>query len=201
MTVGVRRGLLVAASVLLVLAVTAVVVGAVVSVPVSGRSMEPTLADGDRVVVRGGVNPERFDVVVLAFDDGAPAVVKRVIALPGDHLRIDPAGATADPVPAGPADPAMGEPVPRVWVRVGGVGEWRRVLNPAWVGRWTRGTTLAETVVPDGAVFVLGDNPDGSQDSRQLGTAPVALVRGRVAWRVWPPSGLGGLPAGATLDG
>jgi signal peptidase I len=176
--------LLVGAAVLLVLAVTVVVVGAVVSVPVSGRSMEPTLADGDRVVVRGGVTPERFDVVVLAFEDGGPAVVKRVIALPGDHLRIEP-----------------DQPRPVVWVRVGGVGEWLRVRNPAWVGRWTRGASLAETVVPDGAVFVLGDNPDGSQDSRQLGAAPVELVRGRVVWRVWPPSGLGGLPAEVTLDG
>jgi signal peptidase I len=183
-TRGVRRGLLVAAAALLALVVTVAAVGAVVGVPVSGHSMEPTLADGDRVVVRGGVAPERFDVVVLRFDDGGPAVVKRVVALAGDHVRIEPE-----------------DPVPGVWVRVGGAGEWRRVRNPAWSGRWTGRTSLAETVVPDGAVFVLGDNPDGSEDSRRLGPAPAALVLGRVAWRVWPLTDLGGLPSEVTLDG
>jgi nickel-type superoxide dismutase maturation protease len=41
-------------------------------------------------------------------------------------------------------------------------------------------------VDPDGRVWVEGDNPFGSTDSRQLGTLPADAVHGRVVGRVWP---------------
>jgi len=41
-------------------------------------------------------------------------------------------------------------------------------------------------VHPDGAVWVQGDNPFGSTDSRQLGAVEAACVRGRVLGRLWP---------------
>ncbi len=161
------------------IAVTVVAVGAVVSVPVVGASMEPTLRDGDRLVVGGSTQPGRFALAVLRFDDTTPAVVKRVVGLPGDQVRIDPG--------------------PVVLVRPGGTGEWQRVDNPAWIGRWTRPSTTAEATVPSGELFVLGDNPDASEDSRQLGSAPARLVQGTVRLRVYPLSRLGAVPGEVTL--
>lgn len=172
-----RRGIVGAIVVVLVLAVTTVTIGAVVSVPVVGTSMDPTLRDGDRVVVRGTSEVARFDVVVARFDDDAPAVVKRVVGLPGDRVRID-----------------LG---PVVLVQPGATGPWQRVDNPAWPGRWDRPTSQPETTVPPDGLFLLGDHPDASEDSRQLGAAPTRLLVGRVTWRVYPPSRLGGLPGGA----
>ena len=163
----------------LVVAVTVVAVGAVVSVRVVGPSMGPTLRDGDRVVVGGSAEVARFDLVVVRFDEQAPAVVKRVVALPGDAVRIDPG--------------------PVVLVRPAGTGQWQRVDNPAWRGQWARPSTTAEATVPPGELFLLGDNPDASEDSRRLGWAPSRLVRGTVAWRVYPPSRLGAVPADVTL--
>lgn len=42
-------------------------------------------------------------------------------------------------------------------------------------------------VRPDGAVWIEGDNPFGSTDSRQFGALPAAAVRGRALVRLWPP--------------
>jgi signal peptidase I len=53
--------------------------------------------------------------------------------------------------------------------------------------------------VPAGRFFFLGDNPDGSDDSRTFGWGDLRTVSGRVALRVWPLGALGGLPAGPTL--
>ena len=54
--------------------------------------------------------------------------------------------------------------------------------RPLGVKRLTR-------VEPDGRVWVEGDNPFGSTDSRELGALPADCVRGRVVGRVWPRPG------------
>ena len=41
----------------------------------------------------------------------------------------------------------------------------------------------------DGRVWVEGDNPFGSTDSRDLGALPAASLHGRVVWRLWPRPG------------
>lgn len=43
------------------------------------------------------------------------------------------------------------------------------------------------TLVPKGHVWLLGDNRLNSTDSRQYGPVPMAMVKGRVFLRVWPP--------------
>lgn len=53
------------------------------------------------------------------------------------------------------------------------------------------------TVQPDGAIWIEGDNPFGSTDSRQLGALPASVVRGRVLGRLWPRPGP--VPARAEL--
>jgi signal peptidase I len=44
---------------------------------------------------------------------------------------------------------------------------------------------------PSDRVWVVGDNPAESSDSREFGALPESRVRGRVTWRYWPPSGWG----------
>lgn len=168
-----RRWLRILAGVVLVvlgLAVTTVAVGAALSVRVIGSSMHPTLRDGDRVILDPfSRSPQRFDVVAVQFTEQDPLVVKRVLAVAGDQVQVDTSQ--------------------QVLVRPGGVGPWLRVHNPAWRDQWTRLAAMPAVTVADGSLFLLGDNPDGSQDSRQLGMAPQRLVRGAVWLRVHPQAG------------
>lgn len=61
------------------------------------------------------------------------------------------------------------------------------LVRKGWVGPLT---------VPPGHVWLEGDNPDNSTDSRHYGPVPLALLRGRVGGRVWPPWLWGGLGVG-----
>ena len=182
------RVLVVAAVVLVGLVLVVVPTIAVLAVRVEGRSMTPTLDDGDRVLLRpfsGAV--QRFDVVVAHVPDTGE-LVKRVIAVAGDEVRIEPSDG-AEPV---------------VLVRPAGHGGWSRVDNPAWAGRWAgsagaccdasgRAAAAEAAVVPQGAVFLLGDDVGVSRDSRTYGWVREDDVRGRVWLRVYPPSRFGGL--------
>jgi signal peptidase I len=170
-----RRVLLGSLVAALVLAVAAVAVVAVISVRVDGTSMSPALHDGDRVVVNPFARqPRRLDVVVLRFADGRPEVVKRVAGLGGDRVVV-----------TGQA----------VFVQPGAAGPWQRVDGAPW----SRFVAPADLVVPADALFVLGDSPDASQDSRQLGPIPRRLVRGTVTLRVYPLGTVGHPGATITL--
>lgn len=128
---------------------------------VKGSSMEPCLHDGDRLVVdRVSYNLAdvgRGDVVVLRYPRN-PAVdfVKRIVAVPGDHVAMRNGvllvnGVTADDY-----------------------GCIRDVQD------------LADQEVPPGHVFVLGDNRPISCDSREFGLVPHELLKGKVRARFWP---------------
>jgi signal peptidase I len=49
----------------------------------------------------------------------------------------------------------------------------------------------ATFTVPPGTYFVLGDFPQGSYDSRAFGPVPGADIRGKLLFRIWPPSRIG----------
>ena len=130
---------------------------------VKGHSMEPSLEDGDRLVVDrfaadiGDVH--RGDVVVLRYPRN-PAIdfVKRVVALPGDRI-------------------AMRNGQVYVNGDMVAVEEWTCIEDRQ---------DLAETTVPEGAYFVLGDNRPISCDSREFGLVTQELIKGRVRARFWP---------------
>ncbi|MGQ0631999.1 MAG: signal peptidase I [Sporichthyaceae bacterium] len=187
-----RQILLMVAGVLGLIVVVLYAATSVFGVKIEGESMEPTLRDGDRVLLRpfsGGDLPDRFDLVVGRFEAAGPTVVKRVIGLPGDRVSI--------------ATPAEADPVVRV--QPGGRGPWFSVTNPAWPGQWgagivrccrTDGTSSPggkARIVPAGMLFLLGDNPIASRDTRAFGWAPVDLLDGVVAWRVRPLTDVGGV--------
>lgn len=128
---------------------------------VSG-SMEPTLMPGEYYIVRlhaydDNTRPARGDIVVFEGPDGSP-YVKRVVGLPDDLIYI------------------LGG---NVWLD----GRW--LAEPYLKERPGVAPPIA-VAVPEGQVFVLGDNRNFSEDSRDYGPVPVSKIMGRVTRIVWP---------------
>ena len=139
---------------------------------VDGDSMYPTLHHGDLMVVQSlGYTPQPGDVVIFAkpFRSFHGAIVKRVSAMGGQSVDIDF-------VTGG--------------VYVDGHKLWEPYLSEP--------TKLAYDVtfpvtVPEGYVFIMGDNRNHSVDSRssQTGMIPVENIQGKVVWRLFPLSRMG----------
>jgi len=135
-------------------------------VGVEGTSMVPTLNEGDRLVIRCvGYEPQAGDIVVLTKRQFADeSIVKRVIATEGQEVDIDF---------------ATGE------VRVDGVPlDEPYILEPTH----HQGSLTYPYTVEEGCIFVMGDNRNGSTDSRWASIASVdrRMVIGGLVLRVWP---------------
>ena len=135
---------------------------------VDGHSMVPTLQDGDRLLVLNSAlcgDCEPGDIVVLRKESFLPEpIVKRVIAVGGQVVDIDFGSWT---------------------VFVDGVR-----LHEEYISDKTfreEGTAFPLTV-PEGSVFVLGDNRNHSTDSRdaRLGTVDTRYIIGRAVFLAFP---------------
>jgi signal peptidase I len=136
---------------------------------VQGTSMEPLLADGERIVVNKFVyrfRPvERGDVVVFWYPrDPSVSFIKRVVGLPGDTVEIR-----------------------RGRVLVNGVAAAESYLPETFHDS----DDYPATEVPRGFYFVLGDHRRSSNDSRSWGEVPERYIYGRAVFRFWPPQRLG----------
>ncbi len=139
---------------------------------VDGDSMNDTLKHEDRLLVQElFYTPKQGDIIVcqstfFGFDN---PLVKRVIATEGQTVSIDPATwtVTVDGVP-------LEEDYVRHMQGADMVG-----LDPAYGGSYT---------VPEGHVFVMGDNRNGSWDSRDFKIGPVdeRYIVGKVIFRIAP---------------
>ena len=132
------------------------------TVRVEGDSMYPALQHEDRVLLTKRYDrPTRGDIVSLTLSDQNERVdvLKRVIAVAGDEVTVE--GDTA-------------------YVN----GELSAVAPGAIEG--SRGRTFGPLIVPDGAVFVMGDNRPVSLDSRFVGPIPLSDVQGRVVAVILP---------------
>jgi len=139
---------------------------------VVGSSMVPTLHESERVILRvfGYNEPKRGDIVVVSapnFDDDP--LVKRIIAVGGDEISID--DATGQVTVNGEI---QYEPYIKEMIRDN--GDWDYPVT-----------------VPDGFVFFMGDNRNGSSDSRnsEIGMQPVSNIIGKVIFRIWPLKSIG----------
>jgi signal peptidase I len=173
--------------------------------------MEPTLLVGDHLLVNKfvfegqGAWYERFlpyrpirhgDIVVFKFPfDDHPHYVKRVVGLPGDHVRIvnDKVYVNGDRLPENyvvhdPAaeDPAVANfpPTDRHFMQFG--------LRPEWSAEIMKYVKRDELIVPPAHYFVMGDNRDRSWDSRYWGFVGQDAIIGRpmlIYWSVEATSG------------
>ena len=129
-------------------------------IQVDGRSMVPTLTHGDKLIVwAAGYTPQRGDVVIVdSYTVYGKPLVKRVIAKGGDTVSIDYATGT---------------------VAVNGeVLQEDYIAEPTYLGY---DVTFPYTV-PEGTVFVMGDNRNQSLDSRStyVGCIDERDILGRV---------------------
>lgn len=168
---------------------------------VENSSMYPTLVDGQRLLInrtirtfRGTYN--RGDIVTLEapsisrvekydknedspiatfyqtsniFEDfsyyfieaGKKSYIKRVIGLPGEHLKIQDGKVYIN-------GKLLDEPYLQ-----------DRVTTP-------QNGVFYDVIIPEGAVFVMGDNREASMDSRSFGCVPISKIESKVWIRVWP---------------
>jgi signal peptidase I len=141
---------------------------------VDGESMKPTLQDGNMLVVNkigyqiGKLN--RFDVIVFHANE-EDDYVKRIIGLPGDQIEY--------------RDDELyinGQKMEEKYLE-----KYRNHhLGNRLTGDFTLIELTGEEVVPEGKIFVLGDNRLRSWDSRHFGFISVDKVVGKVNLRYWP---------------
>jgi signal peptidase I len=147
----------------------------------ANQGMAPGIAKGDRIYMDRlaylTTGPVRGDVVCFR-GEGMPTLVhteewqvKRVVGLPGDTVSVRDGKLY------------VGEnPAPEV-------ARFHYILMD-FDNYLTDGTSFT---VPPGNYFLLGDNPDGSYDSRFYGPVPLDKIKGRAILRLWPFSRAGGL--------
>jgi signal peptidase I len=128
--------------------------------------MEPRVGAGEFVVIdtlsyRIGA-PKRGDIVAFRHGGPSEAYLKRVVALPGEHVAI----------------------------RHGIVMIDGKSLTEPYV-RYRDDRSFSELTVPAGAYYVLGDNRSNSDDSRDWGFVPSGAIIGKAWLAVWPPSKAG----------
>ena len=151
-------------------------------------SMEPTLQIGDRVLVNklsydfGDIG--RGDLVVFNRPpnqpDGEDDLIKRVIALEGETIEIRDGQVFITTVD-NPNQQRLEEPYLAEGISTTGLVNTQACVN----------ATATSCTIPDGFVFVMGDNRPGSRDSRVFGPISEDLVVGRAFLRVWPLGDIG----------
>ena len=152
-----------------VLVVVAIFTFVIRMMGVDGHSMLNTLQHGDRLLVVNSMLYQDYkygDIVILrkngVFDDDP--IVKRVIAVEGQTVDIDFAEGIVY---------VDGEALEEDYIR-----------EPTYTAE---GTEFPLTV-PEGSIFVMGDNRNGSSDSRdyRLGTVDTRYVIGKAAFLIFP---------------
>jgi signal peptidase I len=138
-------------------------------VRVEGTSMLPRLGDQDRLFINKFVyhfaEIHRGDVVVFHYPrDPQKSYIKRVIAVPGDELRIDDG---------------------RTYIN-------GRLLPEPYVPRRFHDSRSQDVmVIQPGQYFVMGDHRSISSDSRDFGPVPRDLIYGKAAFVYWPAEDMG----------
>ncbi|MBQ3929092.1 MAG: signal peptidase I [Clostridia bacterium] len=143
-------------------------------VTVSGPSMNDTLHNADRLIITNFMyQPHNGDIIIASHGDFyEDAIVKRVIATQGQKIRIDYENS-------------------KVYVN------GKELDEPYAKGKTIMLSDMLDIpdVIPEGYVFVMGDNRENSVDSRsrEIGLIPVQNIIGKAIFRVYPFDTFGGL--------
>lgn len=141
---------------------------------IRGASMEPSFYSGDYIFTSKVTyrlrSPHRGDIVVFRSPRNPDIeFIKRIIGLPGDNVVIKNAN-----------------------VYVNGTllhEDYIASETPLWEGGYVKDGV--PVIVPDGEIFVMGDNRPRSSDSREFGPVPIDSVIGQVFYRYYPSTKMG----------
>jgi signal peptidase I len=146
---------------------------------VPNRSMSPVLLPGDRLAVNQLAyiwgRPAIGDLVLLRtpepkYEKQPAYCVRRIAGLPGQDVSLEQGQLHVN-----------GE-------RVGHEAFLQRRYSRRAIDLTTnRIEFFSDAQVPEGSVFVLGDNSEDFLDSRSWGSVPIGNLHGRVSFRFWPP--------------
>lgn len=149
-------------------------------ITVDGESMVPTLQDQQRLIVSDMFYTPQYGDIVILYADKLPneatqsygkPIVKRVIGLPGDKIKIDFVNGIVY---------RNGEALTEEYTNTPTNLPENFPIN-------------GEITVEEGKVFVLGDNRNYSKDSRsnQVGQVDMRYIMGKAYLRIWPLNALG----------
>jgi signal peptidase I len=129
---------------------------------VHGQSMEPNLHTDQRLIVEKVSYrlhpPHRGDIVVIDLETSDVPLIKRVIGLPGEMVEIRNNRVLID----------------------------GQVLDEDYLDDVVQ-RNFGPSKVPDGQIFVMGDNRGASNDSRRFGAVSIDRIVGRAWISYWPP--------------
>ena len=136
---------------------------------IPSESMVPTLEVGDRVIVAKFVyrfsEPRRGDIVVFQGIGGETEnLIKRVVGVSGDRIRMQNGVLFVNQ---------------------------KQQKEPYLNANSPSSGSFGPVVVPEGHVFVMGDNRGNSADSRVFGPVPLENLKGKAILRFWPISKIG----------
>ncbi|HLR70106.1 MAG TPA: signal peptidase I [Pseudogracilibacillus sp.] len=143
---------------------------------VDGPSMQPTLYDRDQMIVNRFIynfkEPDRFDIVIFHASEEKD-FIKRVIGLPGEHVKVENNILFIDGVQV---DQPFLEP-----------DEEAPIDYPIITNDFTLEMLPGNyDVIPEGYVLVLGDNRSNSTDSRSIGLIRIDQIVGKTSFVYWP---------------
>ena len=154
-------------------------------VTVSGKSMENTLGDGDMLIVRNlFYTPKQGDIIVVSSDTLEKLIIKRVIAVSGQKVTID---YNNDKVYVCDRDkePTENDILDEPYILEHDMKDPENNFSESFFDENTESYVYT---VPVGYVFVLGDNRNNSEDSRnqKIGTVTKNQIVGKV-WLISEP--------------
>ena len=131
-------------------------------VRVNGTSMVDTLKEGDILILnKTNKNYKRFDIVVI--NSNGTKIIKRIIGLPGENIEYKNNSLYIN-------------------------NKYVKDVDTEPTADFSLEELYGYKMIPEGYYFVMGDNRDGSSDSRdyRIGLIKESDIKGKVKFRLWP---------------